>query len=359
MPAFHKIRKKSYQYLISILSIIISSFICYLISDYIGYRTIALILLLIVSLLAIVLDVIPVLIAASSSALIWDYYFIPPKYTFNVDKAEDALMLILYFTIALVTAVLTTRIRKYEKLSQIEEEKINSIKLYNTLFNSISHELRTPISTIFGSTDVLLNNQGNITEENKVNLISEIHKASERLNRLVGNLLNISRLETGHISVKKDWCNINELISSVVNSLEKELKNHNIRIIIDEQSPLVKLDYGLMEQVISNIIFNASIYTIENTIITIETILNNQYLVIMISDNGLGIPEDEIDKIFDKFYRLKGTSTNGTGLGLSIAKGFIEAHNGKIKAFNNPLKGLTFEIKIPLAYNEIMNINSV
>ena len=359
MPVFHKIRKKSYQYLLSIFSIIITSVICYCVSDYLGYKTVALILLLVVSLSAIVLDVYPVLVAATLSALIWDFFFIPPHYTFHIDNPEDALMLIMYFTIALVNGVLTTRIRKYEKLTQLKEDKINSIKLYNTLFNSISHELRTPISSIYGSTDMLLNNEGNLTEENKTSLISEIHKASERLNRLVGNLLNISRLETGHISVKRDWCNLNELITSVINSLEQELKSHKVRVDIDEQFPLVKIDYGLMEQVISNIIFNASIYTVENTVITIESIINNQYLVILISDNGLGIPENEIDKIFDKFYRLKGTSTNGTGLGLSIAKGFIEAHNGKIKAFNNTLKGLTFEIKIPLANNERMNINSV
>jgi len=303
--------------------------------------------------------VIPILIAAILSALILDYFFIPPQFTFQVDKTEDSIMLLMYFIIVLINGVLSTRIRKYEKLSQLKEKKINSIKLYNTLFNSISHELRTPISSIYGSTDILLNNQGNLTEENKINLISEIHKASERLNRLVGNLLNISRLETGHISVKKDWCNINELITSVINSLKEELKDHKVRIVIDEQFPLVKLDFGLMEQVISNIIFNASIYTVESTVINIETILDSHNLVILISDNGLGIPENETDKIFDKFYRLKGTSTNGTGLGLSIAKGFIEAHNGKIKAFNNKLQGLTFEIRIPMSANEIMNINSV
>ncbi|OFX58283.1 MAG: histidine kinase [Bacteroidetes bacterium GWA2_30_7] len=341
------------------MTIITTSLICYLISDYIGYKTIALVLLLVVSLLAIILDVIPVLLAAVLSALIWDYFFIPPHFTLHVDKTEDALMLIMYFIIALVNGVLTTKIRKIEKITQLKEEKLNSIKLYNTLFNSISHELRTPISTIYGSTDNLLNNQKNLSEENKINLITEIHKASERLNRLVGNLLNISRLETGHISVKKDWCNVNELIPYVINSLEQELKNHNIKILIDEQFPLVKLDYGLMEQVISNIVYNASIYTVENTIITVDIKLVNNNLTIIISDNGSGISDDEIEKIFDKFYRIKATSANGTGLGLSIAKGFIEAHNGKIKAFNNELKGLSFEIKIPLATNEIMNLNSI
>ena len=355
----HRIKRKSLQYLISVLSIITTSFFCYYISDYIGYKTIALILLFVVSILATLLEVFPVLLASVLSALIWDYFFIPPHYTLHVDTTEDALMLIMYFIIALVNGVLTTKIRMYEKLTKQKEEKINSIKLYNTLFNSISHELKTPISTIYGSTDNLLNNNENLTDENKKNLVNEIHKASERLNRLVENLLNISRLEAGQIHVKRDWCNINELVSTVINSLEQELKKHFVLIVFDEQFPLVKLDYGLMEHVIQNILFNASIYTPENTVIRIDANIFKQNLYITISDNGTGIPEKEIVNIFDKFYRIKGTATTGTGLGLSIAKGFIEAHNGKIKAFNNPLNGLSFEIMIPLAINEIMNLNSV
>ncbi len=360
MSIFHKAKSKSklYQYVVSVLLVITTSFVCYFISGYIGYKAIALILLFTVSISAILFDVIPVLIAAVLSALIWDYFFIPPHFTFHVDRAEDDLMLMMYFVIALINGVLTTRIRKYEKLTQMKEEKLNSIKLYNTLFNSVSHELRTPISTIYGSADNLLNNRGNLSDDNKKNLISEIYKASERLNKLVENLLNISRIEAGHIDIKRDWCNLNELITSVVNSLGKELKNHHVRITADEQFPLIKLDYGLMEQVFSNIIYNASIYTPENTVITISTKLDNNDLLILISDNGSGIPEEEIERIFDKFYRIKGISTNGTGLGLSIAKGFTEAHNGKIRAFNNFSEGITFEIRISMADNEIMNINS-
>jgi len=359
MTIFYKIKSKPSQYFVSVISIIITSFICYIISDYLGYKSIALVLLLIVSLLAIVFDFASVLIAAILSALIWDYFFIPPHYTLHVDTTEDALMLIMYFIIALVNGVLTTKIRKIEKITQLKEEKLKSIKLYNTLLDSISHELRTPISSIYGSTDNLLNNQKNLTEENKVNLITEIHKASERLNRLVGNLLNISRLESGNIKIKKDWCNVNELISVVISSLEQELKKHKVEILIDEQFPLLKLDYGLIEQVVINIIYNASIYTAENTTIKCEIKIENYNFIILISDNGCGISEDEIGKIFDKFYRIKRTSTNGNGLGLSIAKGFIEAHNGKIKAFNNELKGLSFEIRIPLISNEIMNLNTI
>lgn len=359
MTFLKKIKSKFQQYFISILTILSTSFACYFISDFVGYRTVALVLLFVVSLLAILLDIIPVLLAAVLSAMIWDFFFIPPHYTFHVNNTEDALMLLMYFIIALVNGVLTTRIRRAEKLSQIKEEKLNSIKLYNTLFNSISHEFRTPISTIYGSTDNLLHNGENLNDEIKLKLTAEIHKAADRLNRLVGNLLNISRLEAGYMNIRKDWCNMNELVHSIIISLEENLRKHKILIQIDEQFPLVKLDYGLMEQVMANIVYNASVHTTDNTEIKIQVNLENYHLLIMISDNGSGVPEDEIDKIFDKFYSIKGTDAGGTGLGLSIAKGFTEAHNGKVRAFNNKNRGLTFEIKIPLSGTEIMNLNTI
>ena len=359
MVLFFKIKNKPYQYIISIVSILTTSFICYFISDFVGYRTIALVLLFVVSILAILFDIYPVLLSALLSALIWDFFFIPPHFTLHVDNTEDALMLLMYFIIALVNGVLTTRIRRIEKLSQLKEEKLNSIKLYNTLFNSLSHELKTPISTIYGSTDHLLNYSESLNTETKNRLITEIHSASERLNKLIGNLLNISRLEAGYITIKKDWCNINELIYTIIDSFGQAGIQQKITVEIDEEFPLVKIDYGLIEQVITNIIHNASIYTPANTDISIKVKLENHHLEISVSDNGPGIADDEIEKIFDKFYSGKANSTKGTGLGLSIAKGFIEAHNGKIKALKNDLRGLTIYIALPIKNDEELNLNTI
>ncbi len=359
MALFYNIKNKPFQYFLCVFSVVSSAFILSFFIDIIGYRTVALFLLFIVSMLAIFCDVYPVLTAAVLSALLWDFFFIPPHHTFHVNNAEDALMLIMYFIIALLNGVLTTRIRRVEMLSGVKEKNISSINLYNTLFNSIAHELKTPISTIFGSTENLLDNTDKLNEAHKKMLIAEIHQASERLNNLVGNLLDISRLEAGYIHIKKDWCNINELVFSVIESLQRNIVKHKVKVEIDEQLPLVKIDYGLMEQVVSNIVQNATLYTVENTSITIQVSVIENELKIRIFDNGSGVPDNEIDKIFDKFYSIKGKTINRTGLGLSIAKGFVEAHNGIIKAYNNEFGGLTFDISIPLSNNEIMNINTI
>jgi two-component system sensor histidine kinase KdpD len=317
------------------------------ISNLAGYRVVALVLLLTVSILAMFLDIVPVMVAALLSALIWDFFFIPPRYTFQIGTTEDALMLLMYFFIALINAVFTNKIRQIEKEAREKEEKEHTIRLYNTLLNSLSHELRTPIATILGAADGLLQKNSRLTEENKRQLITEISTASLRLNMQVENLLNMSRLESGFIKPRLDWCDINELVYSVTNKLQTELTHHNHIISIPEDLPLFKLDFGLMEQILMNLVSNAILYTSPNALIYIKAECIHENCVLTVSDTGKGFPETEIEKVFDKFYRLQNTPTGGTGLGLSIVKGFVQAQNGTIELRNNEWGGAEFKITLP------------
>ena len=206
-------------------------------------------------------DIVPVLVSAILSALIWDFFFIPPRFTLTVADGEDSLLLLMYFVIALVNASLTFKIRQIEKKASEKEEKENAIKLYNTLLNSLSHELQTPIATIIGATDALRDRETKLSNENKNELVNEISIASLRLNEQVKNLLNMSRLESGFLQLKKDWCDINELIYSAVNKVQLKVCNRKIQIAVPENFPLFKLDFGIMEQVIYNLLTNAFQYT--------------------------------------------------------------------------------------------------
>jgi two-component system, OmpR family, sensor histidine kinase KdpD len=342
----------------SIVLVSVVSAICYLLSDYMGYRVVALILLVTVSLISMFYSLFPVLVAALLSALIWDYFFIPPYFTFAVHNTEDLLMLLMYFVIAMVNAVLTFKIRQIEKAAQEREEKEKTVLLYNTLLNSLSHELKTPISTIIGATDNLLATSGKLTEQNKNELLSEISEASLRLDRQVENLLNMSRLESGFLKPKKDWCDINELVHDVTNRYSGNIDNHVINIQIKENLPLFKLDFTLIEHVLNNLILNAILYTPKYCIVTVIALCKDDRLILIIEDQGNGFPKDEIDKVFDKFYRLKSTKPGGTGLGLSIAKGFVEAHNGTIKLENVPDGGARFTIEIPAETSYINNLKN-
>ncbi|MBN1396519.1 MAG: sensor histidine kinase KdpD [Bacteroidetes bacterium] len=242
--------------------------------------------------------------------------------------------------------------------SAIERELLNDVakksiivseseRLYKTLFNSISHELRTPISAIMGASENLLM----MAQDRAISireLYSEIHIAAERLNRLVANLLDMSRLESGMIKPKLDWCDVQDIFNQSIQGLEQENEDHFIKTDVPEEFPLVKLDFGLIEQAITNLIYNAIIHTPAGTSITVKAKIENTHTIITVADDGPGIPKDEIKKIFEKFYRIEGSVTGGTGLGLPIAKGFIEAHHGILSVKKLIPHGTEFILEIPL-----------
>ena len=358
MRLFEKIQyKKSTQLVTSISVVLLVSICCFATTNYIGYKIIALVLLMTVSLLAMILDILPVLIAAVLSALIWNFFFIPPIFTFHITSAEDVLLFLMYFIIATVNAVLTFKIKEQEKKARDREEKEHTIKLYNTLLNSLSHELKTPIATIIGSVDTLKENSNNLSTQQKSELLNELEVAGIRLNRQVENLLNMSRLESGSLQLKKDWCDINELTHTVIQQFT-DTKNHSIQFNENDNLPLFKLDIGLMEQVLQNIVHNAIQYTPEKTLISIHVEQENENFIIKIIDSGKGFQENEKNLIFDKFYRSPNTKTGGTGLGLSIVKGFIEAHSGTIELKNNTPNGAIFIIKVPAETTYINNLKN-
>jgi two-component system, OmpR family, sensor histidine kinase KdpD len=198
-----------------------------------------------------------------------------------------------------------------------------------------------------------------LSEENRMELISEISKASLRLNRQVSNLLNMSRLESGFLKPKTDWCDINELVHDVVNQLQDILHGKNIKIFIKDNIPLFRIDYGLLEQVLLNLIHNAAIYIPKYAVISVRaTITRDNKLMLIVEDTGNGFPESEIEQVFDKFYRLKNTNTGGTGLGLSIVKGFVEAMNGEIHLENGEEFGAIFTIKIPAEFTYLNDVKN-
>lgn len=354
----------------AIATVILVSALCYTFTNLIGYRSVALILLVTVSVLAMRLQLAAVIAAAASSALIWDYFFIPPRYTLSVGSGEDALLLLMYLIVALLNGIFQYRMRQVEHLRVQQAERETALRLYNTLFNSLSHELRTPIATIIGATDMLQDNTDKLSAVQKGALLSEISDASLRLNQQVENLLQVSRLESGVIKPKLVWCDVEELLHSACQKLSKKLSGHIVEIQVPEHFSLAKLDFGLMEQALYNLLDNAAKYTPEGSHIYLSAIYRTDHvghfieqdrvsslvvaedevshtLEIVVADDGKGFPEEEIGYVFDKFYRLKNTQTGGSGLGLFIAKGFIEAHKGDISVHNCLEGGAKFVIEIP------------
>lgn len=337
--------------------VILLSVICYLFRSFLDYRISALILLLAVSLLAVLFDILPVLVSAVLSALILNVFFIEPILHYKINSSESALLFLIYMLVALVNAVLTNRLRKQESRIRDKEEKEKTIQLYNILLSSLSHELKTPISAIIGAVDILKEAGDKITSEQKADLLGEIDIAGIRLNKQVENLLNMSRLETGTLTLKKDWCDINDLIFRVIHSVSGP-GSHRILFEPDERTPLFKIDEGLMEIVLYGIVGNAVRYTPPGSEIRICVEAEDDRLHITVSDNGKGIPEKEKQQVFEKFYRISASGTGGTGLGLSIAKGIAEAHQGEIVLSDSPLGGAEFKVIIPAEVSYLKNLKN-
>lgn len=335
------------QYLASISLIIGSTVIGLFIHDLVGYHVVAFILLVSVSILTLFLEIRPVLLAAILSALIWDFLFIPPRFTFTVGGTEDQLLLLTYFMVALIHAVLTHKIHQAQEEGRKKEAKANAVRFYSTLLNSLSHELRTPITTIIGATDNLQSKGGHITENDKSILLNEVSLAAARLNQQVENLLNMSRLESGVFTIKRDWVDVRELIYNALQRFEPSINKYRVSVHVPESLPLFKLDFGLMDQVLHNLIGNVIQHTPEGTDLIITADCLEERLVIVVSDTGPGFPLADVDRVFDKFYRVEGSRPGGTGLGLSIVRGFAEAHGGTVTLRNLPLSGAEFRIEIP------------
>jgi len=488
------------QYFAATLSIVFTAAICFLIKEFIGYQVVSFALLFVVSILAFFFGTGPILLAATLSSLIWDFFFIPPPYTLHVERPEDMLMLTMFFIIALLNGVLTSRVRHQEQKIRVREERTHALyqlakelssatgivdvlnltekdirkyfglesavilkdesghleksvrhetslsfsenemsiaewtfrhsskagqfsdtlpsgnytfyplkgnndnvgviavkhlkvfsqgeeqfwegflpqisgkiereflrdaarnayilnesdKLYKTLFNSISHELRIPVSTIMGASDALL--AKDYAPETRTALYQEINIASIRLNRLIENLLNMSRLDSGRISPHLDWCDLHDLINKVTQTLSAELKVFTVHCVLSDDMPLVKLDFGLMEQVLHNLLLNATQHAPEGSNIRVKFFYDNGFLMIQVMDRGPGFSQNDLSMVFNKFYRGESAVAGGTGLGLSIVKGFVEAHNGTITAENRQNGGARFTIKIPTEISDIFNV---
>lgn len=460
--------------------------VCWGIVPYTGYMFVALVFLLAVVLGAMRFSRGPVLVMAALSALCWNYFFIPPQYTFFINKAEDWIMFGMFFIVALSMGSLASRLRMREEAERrrarqtgallrvtqsaalaaepdkglaeamrsinellhaqtalivrendrslpkaahaastfqpsrkewgvvawsyenkqcagrftdtlpeseatwfplqtatatmgvlglqferetrldfatrqmieafalqlalvLEKEHFiqavshaevlaQSEKLHRTLLDSVSHELKTPIAVISAALEGM--------NAPRSPYITEIATATQRLQRVVESLLQMTRLESDVLQPILDWCDVRDVITAAQHAIGAALNTHAVRLHLADDFPLLKLDHALLTQAVANILHNAAIYTPAGTAIDISTTLHDQQLRLSIRDHGPGLPAGTEKHVFEKFYRVQGSPAGGTGLGLAIARGFVQAQGGEIIARNHPEGGAEFVIEI-------------
>lgn len=230
---------------------------------------------------------------------------------------------------------------------------VESDRLRTALFNSISHELRTPLSSIIGAASTLLDSEDMYSPAARRELLETVKEGSTRMNRILVNLLDTARLESGMLQLKNDWCDIEDVIGSALHQLAEQLKDRPLTVSIPDDTPLLRADSVLIGQVIVNLVDNALKYSPPGSGIELRVSSVSGSLQVAIADHGPGIPDADLPHIFDKFYRAQRKTGNvpGTGLGLSICKGIVEAHGGAIWA-ENAGGGAIISFSLPLGENK-------
>ncbi len=272
-----------------------------------------------------------------NSAAVGVLLFYPDKSTKVLSIEQE----IFFETVLAQVAIALERLH-FGEVAQNAKLYEASEKLHQTLLNSVSHELRTPITTIIGTATALKDKNILENEPSREALTDELVRSAMRLDSVVENLLDMSRIEKGALQLKKEWFEAYELVREAVNDVKHESQGREIKISGD-LGLLIEGDFKLLKHAISNLLQNALRYSPPTTDVEILLKSSDKTAEIIVKDQGAGIPIGEEKNIFEKFYRLAGTPTGGLGLGLSIVKNTAELHGGSIS-----VRGSMFELKIPV-----------
>jgi two-component system, OmpR family, sensor histidine kinase KdpD len=252
-------------------------------------------------------------------------------------------------------ALAIERVQLVEDMERIQRTA-ETERLRAALLTSISHDLKTPLASVLGSASTLRDLNDKLSDGEKVELLATVIEESERLNRFIANLLDMTRLESGAVTPKLAPHDLSEIIGSTLQRTSKILRSHLVRLDLAPDLPMVSLDPVLFEQVLFNLLDNAAKYAPPGTTVYVRSWRDEDAAVVQVLDEGDGIPESDLEHIFDKFYRVQKTDQvrPGTGLGLAISRGFVEAMNGTIVAANRPdRRGAVFTITLPVSREQL------
>jgi len=232
--------------------------------------------------------------------------------------------------------------------AQASQVRMETERLRNSLLSSVSHDLRTPLATITGAATTMLESGSRLDQRTQKELLESVRDEAERLNRLVQNLLEMTRLESGAIELRRGWHPLEEVIGAALGRLAKSLGSRRVTVSIPPDLPLVKIDDVLIEQVFVNLLDNAVKYTPPDSPIRIIVTATDQSVTAEVADHGPGLPKGQEARVFEKFFRAAPDGRGGAGLGLAICRGVVLAHGGRIWAHNLPEGGVAFLFTLPL-----------
>ena len=290
------------------------------------------------------------LINSLASVLIFNFFFTEPKFTLHAYEKGYPVTFAIMFIASWITGTLAVRVKEHGKKAAEAEMLAQKEQLRANLLRSISHDLRTPLTSISGNASNLLSNSSSFDENTKRQIYSDIYDDSMWLINLVENLLSVSRMEDGKMILNIQTELMDEIITEALRHIDKRSTEHVIQVSHEEELLLAKMDGRLIMQVIINLIDNAIKYTPSGTVITIHTKKENEWILVEVADNGAGIPNDEKERLFEMFYTGNNNIADGRrsiGLGLFLCKSIIEAHGGEMNLYDSVPHGSVFRFTLP------------
>jgi len=286
----------------------------------------------------------PALLACVISVLAYNFFFLPPLYTFTIADPSNIVTLFFFGIVALLASNLAARVRQQSMIAETE-------RLRSAMLTSLSHDLRTPLASILGSAGSLKAHRKSMDDAAQDDLIINIQEEAGRLHRFIGNLLDMTRLESGAVAPRLEYVDLSDVTGTALRRSEDFLSGHRIEVDIPPDLPLLNLDPVLFEQVLFNLLDNAAKYAAPGTPIQLRARVDGSVVRMEIGDEGEGIPPGEAERIFDRFHRAEATDRKraGTGLGLAICRGFLQAMKSSIVAANRDgVSGAIFTITMPI-----------
>ena len=289
------------------------------------------------------------------SVFSYDFFFVPPYrlLTLANGNSQHLVTFCCFLAVGLLVAHLTDRVRSLadDRLHLMEDAKNAEIlgekeRLQAALLSSISHDLQTPIFSIVGALDSLCDKDIRLDNDSRQSMIDTARLETHRLQRLVRNLLDLTRLESGP-KLKLAFCDPTDLVGTALGQLDDSLGGRPIHLHTDAEGHPLRVDFVLFTQVLVNLIDNANKYSPPERPIDISFDAQTDCWRIEVRDQGSGIPEDDREKVFEKFFRRSDTRTSGSGLGLAISRGLVEAHGGSLVARTGPGGGTVMSIRLP------------
>ncbi len=279
----------------------------------------------------------------------FDYLFVPPRGSFTVEDAQYLFTFLIMVVVALTISHLVRSVRAQARAQAALALEAETERIRNALLASISHDLRTPLAVIVGASSSLVESGERFDASERQALARSVYEQSRDISERVVKILEMTRLEAGGLAIERDWCPPSDIAHAAVTRLRERMASHRLIVSVPDDLPLIRVDAGLIEQALSNLLENAAKHTPPGTVVNLRMQPRDRELLVSVEDFGGALKHADVDRIFAKFSRVKSEGgTGGVGLGLAICRAIVQLHGGRAWAENLSGGATAFRFVLPL-----------